>query len=97
MAGVLILLVGIIFLALATDSLAVSIVGAISSLLLMGVGIYSAQPEPLGNPGQWFTRDTPSPLWYRCGRLALACMPLCILMVVALIKWLRPDPIRPNV
>ena len=91
MVGVLILIVGIYFLALATNSRAVAIAGAMLCVLLVGVGIYGAQPEPLGNPGQWLTRRTVSPEWYRWGRLALACTPLCILIFVSVFKGRRPD------
>ena len=91
MAGVLTLLVVICLLALATKSPPVAIAGALSCLLLVGVGIYGAQPEPLGNPGQWLTRKSASPEWYRWGRLAITCTPLCILMFMSMIRGRRQN------
>ena len=88
--GILILIVATYFLAFATQKTLVSIVAAVSSVLLIGVGLYVVGPEPLGNPGQWLCRRAASPVWYRWGRLAIACIPLCILSCVFIRKKTCP-------
>ncbi|MES2597541.1 MAG: hypothetical protein V4662_19490 [Verrucomicrobiota bacterium] len=79
MAGVLALLVGAWFLSLVTTRTVSLVIAAVSCCLLIGCGIFSVTPEPLGNPGQWFSRGMASPVWYRWGRVAVASAPLIIL------------------
>ena len=77
--GVLALLIGAYFLSSVTTSTATLTIAAVSCVILFGFGIYSVTPEPLGNAGEWFSRRSASPAWYRWGRLALTATPLAII------------------
>lgn len=79
MAGLLAVCVATWFLARATDKALVCGVAAVSCLALVAVGLAAVAPEPMGTPGQWFSRRESSPDWYRYGRLAISCAPLGIL------------------
>ena len=83
-AGIMLLLVATYFLAFAAQKKPISIVAGISCLLLVGFGLSMVLPEKVGDPRWWLHRATASPHWYRWGRLAIACIPLCILASVSI-------------
>ena len=91
MTGILILLIATCFLAGVSQKTPVSVVARVSCVLLIGVGLWAIAPEELGSPGQWLSRSRPSPDWYRWGRLAIACTPLCIFATMPILCRRRQD------
>lgn len=80
MTGIIILLVATYFLALGSQKKLIAIVAVVSCIVLIGAALSMVVPEKVVNPGWWLSRTTASPGWYRWGRLAIACIPLCILI-----------------
>lgn len=80
--GLLILLISSYYLSAISQNPTVLVVAFISCVMLMGAGIWAVTPEALGNPGHWLYRSSASPDWYRIGRLAIACFPFCILVLI---------------
>ena len=79
MIGLLILLVSSCFLSIASRNSKVLVIACITCVMLMGAGIWAVAPEAVVNPGQWLSRSSASPNWYRWGRLTVACLPLFII------------------
>jgi hypothetical protein len=81
MTGIIALLIGAYFLAHTSEHTIVVTVAALSCVAIIVAAIYFLAPEPLGNSGDWFSRRVASPVWYRWGRLAIASLPFCMLIL----------------
>jgi hypothetical protein len=81
MTGIIALLIGAFFLARTAEHTIIITVAAASCIAIIVAAIYFLAPEPMGNSGVWFSRRVASPDWYRWGRLAIASLPLCILIL----------------
>ena len=76
--GILALFTCIAFLAKVTMGRVALIVSSIACTLAVVLGLFTVAPEPLGPPGQWFSRTQSSPSWYRCARAAIAVVPMVL-------------------
>ncbi|MES2594789.1 MAG: hypothetical protein V4662_05620 [Verrucomicrobiota bacterium] len=90
LAGFVAVSVIILCLARATRGRLVHTIAFVLAVILVAAAIPFLSPEPLGNPGAWFSRRVQSPWWFRDGLFLVQTVPLIFLLIHAPSRWRTP-------